>query len=227
MADSILIVDDDPSICEILEYNLKSEGYEVLVANSADEALKILSEKTQLILLDVMMGGMSGFKLLEKLRADGCMIPVIFLTAKDTENDMLTGFSVGADDFITKPFSIKEVVARIKAMLKRRRHDVGVNRIVVYDKLKIDRTNKEVYIEDKLISLTRTEYEILIKLSDYPNKTFSRQQIIESVWDDEVYVSERTVDVHIRHLRAKLMAADAALGEAIGTVRGVGYRFEI
>ncbi|HRO07940.1 MAG TPA: response regulator transcription factor [Saprospiraceae bacterium] len=223
MADSILIVDDDPSICEILEYNLKSEGYEVLVANSADEALKILSEKTQLILLDVMMGGMSGFKLLEKLRADGCMIPVIFLTAKDTENDMLTGFSVGADDFITKPFSIKEVVARIKAMLKRRRHDVGVNRIVVYDKLKIDRTNKEVYIEDKLISLTRTEYEILIKLSDYPNKTFSRQQIIESVWDDEVYVSERTVDVHIARLRKKMNV----YGSLISNRLGFGYKFDI
>ena len=119
MNENILIVDDDTSICEILEFNLKSEGYTVELAYSAEEALEKLNRNTQLILLDIMMQGMSGYKMLEQIRTNGNQTPVIFLTAKDTENDMLTGFSVGADDYISKPFSVKEVIARIKAVLKR------------------------------------------------------------------------------------------------------------
>ncbi len=225
MGERILVVDDDRDICEILEFNLKSEGYEVQVAYSAEDALTRLDHQTQLILLDVMMEEISGYKLLEKLRSGGSTVPVIFLTAKDTENDMLTGFSIGADDYISKPFSIKEVTARIKAVLKRTRIETSEadKRFLYYDKLKIDLKNKEVSIDTVMLNLTKTEYEILKKLAENPNRTFSRQEIMDSVWGDEVYVTERTVDVHITRLRKKMNE----YGSAISNRLGFGYKFDV
>ncbi|MCZ2130201.1 MAG: response regulator transcription factor [Bacteroidia bacterium] len=224
MKENILIVDDDKSICEILEFNLKSEGYAVEIAYSAEEALKKISPTTQLILLDVMMQGMSGYKMLETIRTKGIRTPVIFLTAKDTENDMLTGFSVGADDYISKPFSIKEIVARIKAVLKRVAtiSEPVQKDVMVFNDLKIDTENKEVSIKNELISLTKTEFEVLKKLADNPNRIFSRDAIMESVWGNEVYVSERTVDVHIARLRKKL----GDYGSVISNRLGFGYKFD-
>lgn len=224
MNENILIVDDDKSICEILEFNLKSEGYIVDTAYSAEEALTKLTNQTQLILLDVMMEGMSGYKMLEKIRLDGSTIPVIFLTAKNTENDMLTGFSVGADDYISKPFSIKEVSARIKAILKRfKTASTEQKETLAFKDLEINTKNKEAFIKGKPVNLTKTEFEILQKLAKNPNRIFSRQEIIEGVWGNNVFVTERTVDVHITRLRKKL----EDYGNAISNRLGYGYKFDL
>lgn len=224
MNENILIVDDDKSICEILEFNLKSEGYIVDTAYSAEEALTKLTNQTQLILLDVMMEGMSGYKMLEKIRLDGSTIPVIFLTAKNTENDMLTGFSVGADDYISKPFSIKEVSARIKAILKRfKTASTEQKETLAFKDLEINTKNKEAFIKGKPVNLTKTEFEILQKLAKNPNRIFSRQEIIESVWGNNVFVTERTVDVHITRLRKKL----EDYGNIISNRLGYGYKFDL
>jgi len=218
----ILVVDDEAVICEVLEFNLVSEGYEVNCAHSAEDALKLLSLDHSLILLDVMMSGMSGYKLAELLRQRKNKIPIIFLTAKDTENDMLTGFSVGGDDYISKPFSIKEVVARVKAVLKRSELTVekpGNKRI--FADIKIDLELKELTIGEKKIPLTKTEFEIIVFLSENPERIFSRNEIIDSVWKDTPYITERTVDVHITRLRKKL--GDKA--PIISNRAGFGYRF--
>jgi DNA-binding response OmpR family regulator len=208
MPHKILLVDDDRDICEILEFNLRNEGFDVVIAYSAEEAMGRLPDADYaLILLDVMMGGMSGFKMAEKLRRDdNNQIPIIFLTAKDTENDMLTGFATGGDDYISKPFSIKEVIARVKALIKRisqppKSEKTGSR--LVFDDLVIDLETKELIIAGKKIMLTRTEFEILAMLAENPEQTFSRENIIDYVWKD-TFVMERTVDVHITRLRRKM-----------------------
>ena len=226
MSKNILIVDDDLSIAEILEFNLKSEGYEVETAVSAEEALGKKLHKFHLILLDVMMGGMSGFKMAEKMREDGISTPVIFLTAKDTENDMLTGFSVGGDDYIAKPFSIKEVIARVRAVLKRTekqdKTDSSENKLV-YGNFVIDFNMKELSIDDKKIPLTKTEFELLSLLAQHPDELLSRERIISKLWTDTPYVTERTVDVHITRMRKKLGNYASVISNKIG----YGYRFDI
>ncbi len=203
----ILVVDDELDIREILQFNLESEGFGVDTATSAEQALKLLEENSyRLILLDVMMGGMSGFRMAEKLRKEGCLMPIIFLTAKDTENDMLTGFSIGGDDYISKPFSIKEVIARTKAVLKRTKKngeggkDQGLN----FDGLVIDLKSKQIHIDGIPVMLTKKEFEILYLLFKNPLRVYSREEILDKVWGDESYVLERTVDVHITRLRKKL-----------------------
>lgn len=223
MAERILIVDDDRNICEILEFNLKNEGFEVVCTYSAEEAVKKLSVEYALILLDVMMGGMSGYKLAEKLRAEGNQIPIIFLTAKDTENDMLTGFSVGGDDYISKPFSIKEVIARIKAVAKRLKASTGKKQEhkLVFDDFIIDFEVKELIVKGEKVILTKTEFEILALLAENPERVFSREDIIDKVWKETPYITERTVDVHITRLRKKL-GTHASL---ITNRSGYGYRF--
>lgn len=226
MTEKILVVDDDRDICDILEFNIKSEGFGVECAYSAEEALEKLADGScSLILLDVMMGGMSGFKMAEKLRSEGNPIPIIFLTAKDTENDMLTGFSVGGDDYISKPFSIKEVIARIKAVFKRTKTKpeaaVTQKTKLSFDRLVIDLATKEVSIEGEAVSLTKTEFEILALLAQKPDRLFSREEIIDMVWHEMTYVTERTVDVHITRLRKKL----GKYGAVIVNRSGYGYRF--
>ncbi len=229
MEERILIVDDERDICEILEFNLYNEGYSVDTALSAEEALEKLSSAHALILLDVMMGGMSGYKMAEKLRRDGNNTPIIFLTAKDTENDMLTGFSVGGDDYISKPFSIKEVIARVKAVKRRAAatvaaegdgKDDGEGRMEAGG-LTIDLDSKELLDGDRKITLTKTEFEIFRLLASNPSRIYSREDIIERLWKDAPYVTERTVDVHINRLRKKL-------GDKSGLISsrpGYGYRF--
>jgi DNA-binding response OmpR family regulator len=227
MPEKILIVDDGKNFCEILEFNLSHEGYEVECAYSAEEALKKLTPQHSLILLDVMMGGMSGYKMAEKLRKENNSVPIIFLTAKDTENDMLTGFSVGADDYISKPFSIKEVLARVRALLKRseiaqksNEPPVKTNQLVFED-VTIDCDAKELIIGAGSIPLTRTEFEIITLLASNPSRIFEREDIIDHIWKDAPYITERTVDVHIRRLRKK-MGERASL---IISRPGYGYRF--
>lgn len=225
MANKILVVDDDINICEIIEFNLKNEGFDVDSAYSAEEALKKLTPDYSLILLDVMMSGMSGYKLAERLRNEGNQIPIIFLTAKDTENDMLTGFSVGGDDYISKPFSIKEVIARIKAVIKRH-ETISANAVrdnkLVYGSLEVDFELKEISIDGEVISLTKTEYEVFTFLATNPDRIFSRDDIITTVWSETQYITERTVDVHITRLRKKL--GDYA--SLITNRAGYGYRFD-
>jgi len=224
MPEKILIVDDDRNICEILEYNLKNEGFDVEYAYSAEEAGKKLTDDFSVILLDVMMGGISGYNMAEKLRTKGNQIPIIFLTAKDTENDMLTGFSVGGDDYISKPFSIKEVIARIKAVVRRHHQPAKQNKSnqkLIFGNLIIDRETKELVIDDKKIMLTKTEFEILVLLAENPERMFSRENIIDLVWKETPYITDRTVDVHITRLRKKL-SEHASL---IINRPGYGYRF--
>ena len=218
----ILVVDDETVICEILEFNLANEGYEVNCAYSAEEALKLLAPDHSLILLDVMMSGMSGYKLAELLRQRGNKIPIIFLTAKDTENDMLTGFSVGGDDYISKPFSIKEALARVKAVLKRTgQPDEKPKNKLEFDDLLIDLELKELTINEKKIPLTKTEFEIIVLLSENPERIFSRSKIIDKIWKETPYITERTVDVHITRLRKKL----GEKASIISNRPGFGYRF--
>lgn len=222
----ILVVDDEEDLREILKFNLESEGYLVNTVSSAEEALKMLSETYDLILLDVMMGGMSGFKMAEKLRKDlHNTTPIIFLTAKDTENDMLTGFNIGGDDYISKPFSIKEVSARVKAVMKRTSsvEPPGKKQIINVGKMRIDLPTKCVSIDDHIIPITKKEFEILNMLAQSPGKIFSREDILNKVWNDDSYVLERTVDVHITRLRKKL----GEQGKHIVNRSGYGYCVEL
>lgn len=222
--EKILVVDDEVDICEILAFNLQNEGYEVLTANSAEQGLQMLAPDCALVLLDVMMGGMSGFKMAERMRRDGIDVPIIFLTARDTENDTLTGFSVGGDDYIAKPFSIKEVLARVRAVLKRHAANPasgasGHN--MRFGELTIDPEMKEARVAGENIALTKTEFGILELLAQNPARVFSREEIIERLWTDAPYVTERTVDVHITRLRKKL----GDLSEVVTNRPGFGYRF--
>ncbi len=224
--DRILVVDDEQDLCEILRFNLESEGYAVDTANSAEEALQILGPQHSMILLDVMMDKMSGYQMLNIVRRDlGNNVPIIFLTAKSTENDQLTGFNLGADDYITKPFSIKTVLARVKAVLKRthpdEQSDTPHNAISTSD-IAVDIDNKRVFVGTTEIQLTRKEFLILAMLIKNPSKYFTREEILGRVWDDDTLVTERSVDVHITRLRKKLGAA----GEHIGNRTGFGYFFK-
>ena len=226
MATKLLIVDDERTICEILKFNLVKEGFEVECAYSAEEAMATLTSGYDLILLDVMMGGISGYKMAEILRNEGNQIPIIFLTAKDTENDMLTGFSVGGDDYISKPFSIKAVIARVNAVIKRSKAKTDTinpkeNHLLVFNDIVIDRENKELIISENKIILTKTEFEILTLLAEHPNRIFSREDMIEKIWSEAPYTTERTVDVHIARLRKK-MGNHASV---ITNRSGFGYKF--
>ncbi|HEY5469168.1 MAG TPA: response regulator transcription factor [Bacteroidales bacterium] len=220
----ILIVDDEEDLCEILQYNLNNEGYSTEVAHSAEEALKRALESFDLILLDVMMGTMSGFKLADKLRKELKMeIPIIFLTAKDTENDILTGFSLGADDYISKPFSVNELTARVKAVLKRSYTDKVTNKsILQFNGIDLDTIRKRVIINDERVELTKKEYEILKVLLVNQGKVFSREDLLMRVWGQDVIVTERTVDVNITRLRTKL----GQFGTSLRNKTGYGYFFE-
>lgn len=223
----ILVVDDEPSLCEILKYNLTLAGYLVDTADSAEEALALNITDYDLLLLDVMMDEISGFQMASILKKSKTTanIPIIFCTAKDTEEDILKGLDIGADDYISKPFSVKEVVARVKTILRRSNHglpkDVAEHSLQ-YETLSIDTVGKKAYIAGKDISLTKKEFEILYALLKNPNKVFSREDLLKRVWSDDVYVTDRTVDVHINRLRRKIEPYD----RNVVTRLGYGYCFE-
>ena len=221
----ILIVDDEEDICEILQFNLESEGFETDVAYSAEEAVTRKLKKYNLILLDVMMGKMSGFRLAEKIRKEfGLSVPIIFLTAKDTENDVVTGFNIGADDYIPKPFSIKEVVVRVKAVLRRSSGEIQtIDPVITLGNFKLDTEVKRLLIEDKKIDLTRKEFEVMRLLMENEGRIFPREDILTRVWSDDVVVTDRTVDVNITRLRKKL----GEFGKCIRNKSGFGYYFEV
>lgn len=219
----ILVVDDERDLCEILQFNLASEGFDIDVAYSGEEALSKPLEQFDLLLLDVMMGGMSGFKLADKIRKEqGLSVPIIFLTARETENDMLTGFNVGADDYMTKPFSIKELVARIRAILRRGKNLEVKPKVITIDTMELDLNRKSLTIDSQNILLTRKEFEILNMLISSKGKYLSRQEILDRIWSDDVIVTERNVDVNIARLRKKI----GAYGNCIKGRSGYGYCFE-
>jgi two-component system, OmpR family, alkaline phosphatase synthesis response regulator PhoP len=220
----ILIVDDEEDLCEILQYNLGNEGYYTEIAHSAEEALKRPLVNFDLILLDVMMGPMSGFKFADKLRKElKTDIPIIFLTAKDTENDLLTGFSLGADDYVSKPFSVNELTARVKAVLKRSYTDKLDNKTILqFGGIDLDTIRKRLIINDERVELTRKEYEILKILLENQGKVFSREELLMRIWGQDVIVTQRTVDVNITRLRTKL----GQYGSSLRNKTGYGYFFE-
>ena len=222
----ILVVDDEEDLCEILKFNLENEGYEIDTANSAEEALKMDISNYDLLLLDVMMGEISGFKMANILKKDRktANIPIIFITAKDTENDTITGFNLGADDYISKPFSLREVTARVKAVLRRTKQEEvsEVPEQLTYKTLVLDIVKKKVSIDGEEAPLTKKEFEILLLLLQNKGRVFSREDILHRIWSDEVYVLERTIDVNITRLRKKI----GAYGKCIVTRLGYGYCFE-
>ena len=206
MERKILIVDDEADIREILQFNLENAGYVVECAGSAEEALEMLRPYHSLILLDVMMGGMSGFKMADVLRKEKSNnIPIIFLTAKSSQNDLLTGFSAGGDDYIAKPFSIQEVIARVKAVMRRFTPVEEVKSgMLQYGDIKIDIESKMVYIAGETVMFSKKEFEVFSLLASNPGKIYSREDLITELWKDAPYVLDRTVDVHIARIRSKL-----------------------
>lgn len=223
----ILVVEDEEDLNEILQFNLESEGYLVDTAFSAEEALKKDLTCYDLLILDVMMGKISGFSLAQRVRKEMRLdVPIIFLTARDTENDMLTGFNLGADDYIAKPFSVRALQARIKAVLKRVRVTPAVEEVVnslnIGDII-IDFESKRMIIGDKKIELTRKEYEIISLLAKSPGRIFSREEILRRIWENDVIVIDRTVDVNMTRLRRKM----EEYGSYIRNKPGFGYYFEI
>ncbi len=224
MSTRVLVVDDEEDLCEILQFNLEGEGYEVDVAYSAEEALKKDLKSYQVILLDVMMGKISGFKLAKMIRQEMKLsVPIIFLTAKDGENNTLTGFSLGADDYISKPFSVREVIARVKAVIQRTRSEGGYEgKKLTYREFELDDAGKQLIINKKVIELTKKEFEILYLLMDNPSRVFSREDMMNRIWTDEVVVMARTVDVHVARLRKKL----GKYGHYIRSKPGYGYYLE-
>ncbi len=222
----ILVVDDEQDLCEILKFNLETDGYYVETANSAEEALDMDIKSFDLLLLDVMMGGMSGFAMAKRLKADPETkdIPVVFLTARDTENDTVTGFNLGADDYISKPFSIREVLVRIRAVLRRTAEKNGEQQsnVLRYQGLELNLDKKTVSIDGEDVPFTKTEFEILHLLLDEKGRVFSRQELIDRIWPKDVLVLDRTVDVNITRLRKKI----GKFSKCIVTRLGFGYYFD-
>ena len=222
----ILVVDDEQDLCEILKFNLENEGYEVETADSAETALTLDLSSFNLLLLDVMMGEMSGFALAKKLKGqeETKDIPIIFLTARDTENDTVTGFNLGADDYISKPFSIRGVLVRVRAVLRRTAKDNDDRQpsTLKYQGLELNLDNKTVSIDGEQIPFTKTEFEILRTLLEESGRVFSRQELINRIWPSDVLVLDRTVDVNITRLRKKI----GRFSKCIVTRLGFGYFFD-
>lgn len=222
----ILVVDDEQDLLEILKFNLETEGYTVDTATSAEEAMTMDIASYDLLLLDVMMGGMSGFAMARRLKENATTgtVPIIFLTARDTENDTITGFNLGADDYISKPFSIREVLVRIRAVLRRTQtEEYGEEpQTLCYQGIIVNLDKKTVSIDGEEVPFTKTEFELLRLLLEEKGRVFSRQELIERVWPKDVLVLDRTVDVNITRLRKKI----GRFAKCIVTRLGFGYYFD-
>lgn len=221
----ILVVDDEEVLCDVLRFNLEVEGYEVDTALSAEQALKTDIGSYDLVMLDIMMGTMSGFELAQRLKADPrtARIPVIFCTARDSADDAVTGLTIGADDYIAKPFSVREVVARVRAVLRRTSPAADlIDHSIRFEGLAIDTDRKQCSVDGTVVRLTRKELEVLTLFLSHRSTIFSREQILDSVWSDEVVVIDRTVDVTITRLRHKI----GHYSDHIVTRHGYGYGFE-
>lgn len=222
----ILVVDDEETLCEALRYNLEAEGYDVDVAYSAEQVLGLDITKYNLILLDIMLGAMSGTELAARLKSNPATstTPIIFCTARDNESDMIDGLNLGADDYIAKPYSIANVLARVKAVLRRTDNTATVRTdsdCLVYENLVIDRRSKLCLLDGKDLKMPRKEYELLLTFLENRGKIFSRSELLLRIWPDEVVVLQRVIDVHINRMRTRL----GALGKHIVTRSGYGYGF--
>ena len=221
----ILVIDDEPAIRDMLQIALDAAGFKVGLAEDAKQAYPIIIDTPpDLILLDWMMPGTSGIELLRRLRRDEINVPVIMLTAKVEEASKISGLDSGADDYIAKPFSPRELVSRVKAIL-RRTSEESIKEVIFAGALKLDRLNRRVNIGDTLISLGPTEYKLLQFFLTHQDRVYTRDQILDNVWGRNVYLDERTVDVHIRRLRKAISIAGHE--NYVQTVRGAGYRFSI
>lgn len=227
----ILVVDDEQDLCEILQFNLETEGYEVDTANSAEEALTLPLKNYDLLLLDVMMGEMSGFQMARRLKdePETANIPIIFLTALDTEDNTVKGLNIGADDYISKPVSIRELKARVKAVLRRTHNDAPaahaekeLGDVVEFETLQVNQVSKTVMLDGEKVSLTKLEFELLNLFLRKRNKVFEREELLRICWPSDTYVLDRTVDVNITRLRKKI----GRYGKHIKTRFGYGYTFE-
>ena len=230
----ILVVDDEESLCEILKFNLEKEGYEVTTALSAEEALALDIKDMDLVILDIMMGELSGFGLARilKRRSETSDIPIIFCSALDTADDKVKGLDIGADDYIAKPYSVAEVMARVRSVLRRSvRRSRPENKveesagcdIITFEGLEVNNLNKRCFIDGSEVQLTRKEFDILVLLLSHRGTILSREQIMKQVWSDEVVVLDRTIDVNITRMRKKL----GQYGNHIVTRTGYGYGFEV
>jgi two-component system alkaline phosphatase synthesis response regulator PhoP len=223
MKNKILVIDDEESIRDLVTAYLRQEGYEYYTANDGSTGLKAaLAYRPDLVILDINLPGMDGIELLTRLRRESDVY-VIMLTAKAEETDKVIGLSVGADDYLTKPFSPRELIARIKAALRRLKKGNGTqsNKEIITSHLRIDADGRQVWVDDELIDLTSTEFDLLLTLAEHQGMVLSREQLLEKVWGGDYFGEIRVVDVHLGHVRQKL-------GEHhnIATVRGIGYRFE-
>jgi two-component system, OmpR family, alkaline phosphatase synthesis response regulator PhoP len=222
---NILVIDDEEDICEILKFNLESEGFHTDTVLSTEEAMTKKLEKYQMFLIDIMMKGKSGYTLAHEIRKNRNLdTPIFFISAKNSENDKLTGFSVGADDYITKPFSIKEVIARIKAVLKRAEgpFDKNTQTNITISGLQLDAEKKRLIVDGVKVDLTPIEFQLLFILMKNPGRIYGRDQILEHIWRD-VNVAGRTIDVHMTRLRKKM----GKYGPFLISRKGYGYCFEI
>ena len=225
----ILIVDDEETLCEVLKINLENEGYDVDTALSAEEALMLDLKKYSLILLDIMMGEISGIKMAKMMKADVTTadIPIIFCTARDSEDDMVMGLNLGADDYIMKPYTIRNVIARVKSVLRRTSGQKSVaasvdkSNILKVEGLQLDLEFKRCTVDGEEVKLARKEFELLVYLIANRGKICSREQILSHIWSDEVVVLDRTIDVNITRLRSKI----GVYGSYIVTRSGFGYGF--
>lgn len=225
MKQKILIIDDEQDLCEILQFNLTTAGYQVDTVNSGEEALKKDIKQYDLLLLDVMMPGMSGFELAAglKLSESTAHLPIIFLTALGDEQDKLHGFDLGADDYIAKPFSIREVLARVKAVLSRTSPGADNVQVLTYEGLTMDLVKMTVTVDGNPVQLTKTEYELLKLFLEHRGQVFSRQEVLDRVWPHDVVVTDRTVDVNITRMRKKI----GRYSSCIVTRHGFGYLFVV
>lgn len=232
MRTRILVIDDEEALCEILKFNLEKEGYEVDTAYSAEEALEKDLTPYQLFIVDIMMDRLSGFDFAKRVQDIPQVehTPIIFCSALESEDDKVMGLNIGADDYITKPFVISEVIARVRAVLRRANKtmriqepqaQISVNQDVVYQTLRIDQNTKLCWLNGEEIQLTRTEYNLLLFLLQHPNRIYSREEIINEVWGHEVVISNRTIDTNVTRLRRKL----GPYGNNIVTRQGFGYGF--
>ena len=229
-AQKILVVEDEPDIRKLVQYNLTQERFNVLEAEDGEQALKLLQhERPNLVILDLMLPGLSGMELckLLKQRSETAKLPILMLTAKASEADRIVGLEMGADDYLAKPFSPREMVARVRAILRRSESAPATDTAPAYDKgsLKIDFSTYEVFVRAKPVKLTLKEFELLRFLVLNPSRVLNRDQLLDRVWGGETFVTPRTVDVHIRRLR-KAVEKDDRKPKWILTVRGVGYKFD-
>jgi two-component system alkaline phosphatase synthesis response regulator PhoP len=226
MVSTILVVDDEKDILELLKYNLEKEGYRVLTAHNGKEALRVVKQHPDLVVLDIMMPELDGWEVCKAIRKDPttAKIPIVFLTARDSEVDEVVGLELGADDYIVKPVKIRTFVARVKHALKPRgeRGEPSATENLTIGDLEIQTVNYVVKIKNRSIHLPKKEFEVLLFLARHPDRVVSRETLLNEIWGHDVYVVDRTIDVHVRKIREKL----GQLGEHIETVKGVGYRFQ-